>query len=1101
MRNGTLKHTILIVEDENLIALDTAMLLEDHDFKTIIASTGEEALEKVRENPAIDLILMDIDLGPGIDGPETARRILKNKTIPIVFLTSHAEEDMVEKVRSITRYGYVIKNSGDFVLLSSIEMAFELHEAHTTLQNQLKALEESEKKHEIFLDAINDLAYLKDDQFRYILINDANARFFGKTKEEIIGKTDFDLMSLNHARHCRKTDQKSLQENQIVISEEAINNRIYETRKFPVPLTREKKGVGAYIRDITGQTRMENTLKESEEKFRNLAESTPFAIMIYQDNKWVYTNPAGEKISGYSKEELFRMKFWEVVDPEYRDLIISRGQKRQTGQETENSYEFQIRNKTGERRWVYLNGRSITYRGKPAGLISITDITDRKKAEEALRLSEKTHKDIINSISEAIFIQKPDGTIIDINDTAIHMYGYSKEEIIGNTQKFLSAPGKNDMEKIFRLIHSAAKGKRERLEFWARRKDGTLFPKEVSLSPGSYFGKDVVIAVAWDITERVRQESILRESKSRYKALFTNNHSVMLLVDPETGNIQNANPAASRFYGWDIETLRTMNISDINLRTKDENKKAFILAKTEQQQHFFFTHRLANGELRDVEIHSGPIDIGGKHLLYSIIHDITDRKKAEKALRDREEYLSITLQSIGDAVIATDVDGRITRMNRVAEKLTGWSFQDAQGLPLTSVFRIINALTRLNVTDPVAMVLKTGKTTELANHTILMAKEGTEYHISDSAAPIIDHSGRIQGVILVFSNITEKYRNQQKIQESERMLNTLISNLPGMVYRCKNVPDWPMEFVSPGSVKLTGYEPKDFYVNHNLYKNIIHPEDRQRVWDTIQKAIDEEKPFNLHYRLKDRYGNEKWVREQGQAILCDTEEILHLEGFISDITPQKKANLKIEKLLEEKELLLRELHHRTKNNMNTMSSLLSLQHKQIKNDEAALALKDAQNRLKTMMNIYDKLYRSQDYRNISSYTYLHELINNISSAFIERPKIRISQEVEDISLDSNLLFSLGLILNEMLTNSYKYAFPENTEGLISIHFSYHKKTNFLIFKYCDNGVGIPNEVITDKRSGLGLNLIHLLADQVGGKLTLSGKNGTVCTVIIPFNTP
>ncbi len=154
-----------------------------------------------------------------------------------------------------------------------------------------------------------------------------------------------------------------------------------------------------------------------------------------------------------------------------------------------------------------------------------------------------------------------------------------------------------------------------------------------------------------------------------------------------------------------------------------------------------------------------------------------------------------------------------------------------------------------------------------------------------------------------------------------------------------------------------------------------------------------------------------------------------------------------------------------------------------------------------MMNIYDKLYRSQDYRNISSYTYLHELINNISSAFIERPKIRISQEVEDISLDSNLLFSLGLILNEMLTNSYKYAFPENTEGLISIHFSYHKKTNFLIFKYCDNGVGIPDEVITDKRSGLGLNLIHLLADQVGGKLTLSGKNGTVCTVIIPFNTP
>ncbi|HBY18758.1 MAG TPA: hypothetical protein DEH00_06275 [Candidatus Marinimicrobia bacterium] len=606
-----------------------------------------------------------------------------------------------------------------------------------------------------------------------------------------------------------------------------------------------------------------------------------------------------------------------------------------------------------------------------------------------------------------------------------------------------------------------------------------------------------MIVVAWDITERLKQEAILKESKSRYQSLFNDNHSVMILLDPETGIITNANQAAARYYGWPIEKLRGMNISHINTLPFEKIKAAMTESRTEQKKQFYFKHRLANGEIRDVEVYSGPIDIGRKHLLYSIIHDITARKKAEEALREREESLSITLQSIGDAVIATDIEGKITRMNPVAENLTGWRFEDARELPLQSIFHIINVHTRQEVEDPVACVLKTGKLAELANHTVLIAKDGKEFHISDSAAPIVDKDGKTHGVILVFSNVTEKYEIQKKIRESERMLNTLIGNLPGMVYRCKNEPDWPMEFVSPGSVSLTGYKPGDFYAKMNLYQEIIHPDDSQKVWEDIQKAVHQRKIFSIQYRILDVNKVEKWVHEQGQGVFSDEGKIIALEGFIRDITSQKKAYIEIENLLKEKEILLREIHHRIKNNMNTMTSLLSLQEKQLNDEKAVSALRDARNRIGTMVSVYDKLFKSDNFREIPASFYLKDLIQKVSTSFNEPEKINIQTQIQDITLDSNVLFTVGLIINELLTNSGKHAFPGDRGGNISIEF-FQKEPGILVLRYADNGIGLSGTVYHGQTPGFGLKLVHLLTGQLRGSITRQGEKGTLYIITFPI---
>ncbi|MBU4485750.1 MAG: PAS domain S-box protein, partial [Candidatus Delongbacteria bacterium] len=265
-------------------------------------------------------------------------------------------------------------------------------------------------------------------------------------------------------------------------------------------------------------------------------------------------------------------------------------------------------------------------------------------------------------------------------------------------------------------------------------------------------------------------------------------------------------------------------------------------------------------------------------------------KRKTKTLKANEENLKITLESIGDGVIATDINGNITRMNRVAELLTGWSITDALNRQMNEVFKIVNANTRKEVFNPIKLVLNDRKRVGLANHTILISKDGKEYQIDDSAAPILNSAGKIQGVILVFSDITEKYTHQKKTAESERFFNSLLSNLKGMVYRCKNDEFRTTTYVNRESKELTGYDPQEFYEGGKVhYSDIIHEQDRNPVISEVENRLTAKKHFVMEYRIIDAAGNVKWVLEKGRGIYDENGKLLFLEGFITDITKRKLA--------------------------------------------------------------------------------------------------------------------------------------------------------------------------------------------------------------------
>ena len=308
--------------------------------------------------------------------------------------------------------------------------------------------------------------------------------------------------------------------------------------------------------------------------------------------------------------------------------------------------------------------------------IIITDITERKKAEEVLQKSEANYRNFFNNplmgFALCEIITDENGEPVDfvylqVNKAFEKFTGLKREEVLNKRVTEVLEPEEvADAIKIYGKV--ALTGESANFEYPVPSLN--KYYEVAAFSPR----KGRFIAFFTDITQRKQAEIALRESEERYHSLFENNHAAMLLIDPETGEIVDSNPAASSFYGYSKEELKRMKITEIN--TLDEKQTFFEMqkAETEQNTHFLFEHRLANGEIRDVDVYSGPIIFKGRKFLYSIIHDITKQIRIEKDLKDSEEKFRALFEQSNDAIVIADfTTGRYLECNKKTEEYTGYS--------------------------------------------------------------------------------------------------------------------------------------------------------------------------------------------------------------------------------------------------------------------------------------------------------------------------------------------------------------------------------------------------------------------------------------------
>ena len=371
--------------------------------------------------------------------------------------------------------------------------------------------------------------------------------------------------------------------------------------------------------------------------------------------------------------------------------------------------------------------------------------------------------------------------------------------------------------------------------------------------------------------------------------------------------------------------------------------------------------------------------------------------------------------------------------------------------------------------------------------------------IRNNNSDIIQYEG-------VLSDITERKQAEEQIKANLKEKETLLLNIQISKERYQAVADFTYDwetwldpdgnyvYVSPSCERISGYKAEEFINDPDLMNKIAVPDDKEIVakhFKEHEKLLSKMQPFD--FRITKKNGDTIWISHACQSVFDANGNDLGKRGSNREITDRKVAEEQIKALLQEKELLLKEVHHRIRNNMSTIKSLLSLQSGTLNNAEAKMALKEAENRVESMLVLYDKLFLSSDLQNVSTKQYFETLIDEIIKNFPNKDIVSVTYEIKDVMLGAKIIFDLGIIINELITNTMKHAFVGKESGKINA--SLVVDEGHAIMTIQDDGIELPESVsFENPAAGFGFKLVFMLVKQLDGSIEIERKEGTKFTI-------
>lgn len=385
-----------------------------------------------------------------------------------------------------------------------------------------------------------------------------------------------------------------------------------------------------------------------------------------------------------------------------------------------------------------------------------------------------------------------------------------------------------------------------------------------------------------------------------------------------------------------------------------------------------------------------------------------------------------------------------------------------------------------------------GRTAEYRNQHRLKTKEGSWKWILDRGRIVErDAEGKPVRLVGTHTDLTEQLELQKELELSRRLLTR--------AQEMGRIGHWEVDFergTASGSEvtrNIYGVSGKELPLDE--VEKIPLPEYRPLLNEARRALIEEGLPYDTEYKLRrpdgtvlDVHSRAEYDREQNK-----------LFGILQDITERKRAEEQILGLLREKELLLREVHHRVKNNLMLIISIISLQMSECVNEETVDALQELRGRVNGMQLIYDRLYRTSMYDKSGVREYLDELTGEISRSLLRSGGVRIDTEIEDINLDTPKLFPIGIIVNELVTNAIKHAFPGGRPGVIRVAVN-RGEAGTVVLEVGDDGTGLAGEIDARKGGGFGLSMVRLMVSQVKGAIEIPpGERGTAWRITFPVS--
>jgi PAS domain S-box-containing protein len=867
--------------------------------------------------------------------------------------------------------------------------------------------------------------------------------------------------------------------------------------------------------DISERKQLDQELKESESKFRMLSYSAPIGIFqLDQFGVPIFANKAVEEVCGLKIDEMTEDTIRELVHPSDRNKVFSESQTvslKQNGLEL----EFRIIAKgTNKVKWVKVFSQGIRRGELFLGWIgTIEDVTSLKTSALRLQESEQRFRLLSEASNEGVFLSFED-IIIDSNEQFVKMLGFErKDDVLG--LKFINFVEENSVA----LVKENQEGKYNQTYMIKMvGASGSIFSVELKEEVVPYYGRPVRISVLNDVTERKQFEADLKQSNDRYRNLIDYLPLGLFLINSDD-QINFANQSAERILGQSHDHLVGMNIykllpndyrTDLAIFLKEirEKGKAVSLETKLLKQG---AERLIEVEIsarlvmegKETFVQLGFQDISVRKALsreqmraqiaeetnLQLQYEIDERQKVETRLLSEQEYKKSLIESSLDMIVSTDLDYNIVEFNPAASYTFGYKQEEIQGLEISALFTNKKSYEEWNET-----MQEFG---QFVGELSLRKKDGRILDVYLTSSKIVV-DGKVVGLMGVIRDVTEQKKRQDELRESEERFRVIYNQAFIGIARIAKTGRFIL--VNKRVTSILGYSPEE--LNKKLFFELLHPDDLHTVlakWDLLSTGqIDN---FEAEQRYIHKTGAELYVKVSVSLVRDSKGNPQYFIASYEDITERKAAEMQIQDSLKEKEILIKEIHHRVKNNMQVISSILNLQTLYIDDERTIEMLKESQNRIKSMSYIHESLYQSRNLSHFNFTDYIRNLVSNLGQSYnLFKESVEIYYELDQVSLGLDTAIPLGLVINELVTNSFKYAFVETGTGKLEVILKSLGNGNYSLV-IADNGKGFPPQIDFRATESLGLQLVTTLVQQIQGKIELDNQKGAIFTILFKENQP
>jgi len=846
--------------------------------------------------------------------------------------------------------------------------------------------------------------------------------------------------------------------------------------------------------------RAEITLIASEKRFRALVENSMDEISILgTDGLLLYESPSTNPPLGYQPNQFLHQNMFELMHPDDRQRIETKFSQLVDNPSLFYRDQFRLRHHNGNWIWVEAVGTNLLAEPSVGGIvINYHDITARKQAESALRASEEKYRLMIEQISDVVWQVSPDFRFTYISPADERQRGYTEAEVLGRSIFEFMTPASAAQIKALAAARQTQQRANRKVEpaldeIEQIRKDGQHIWTSIITNPqldseGNLVGFQ---GVTRDITERKLMNEALAESEQRYRSLFEN-ASIGIFHSLPEGRFLRVNPALAALFGYASPEDMVSQVTNISAQIYfDSKKREENVAETLKNELWFHTenrYRHRDGSLIIANLAARKVlnPDGSLAYLEGFVDNITERKRAEEALRKSEEHYHLIFKHAPVGILSVNSQGNILEVNPAALTILGSpSAEDTKKINLLTFPPLVS----VGISAAIQRCFQTGEISTI--EAAYTSKWGKNIFIRCQATPITDPDQKISLAQLILEDITERKHAEELIQQSEIKYRELFQvNKDGITIFIISADETTQTFVELNQAAHTmlGYTQDEML---QIAPNLLEPGITDEQIRLRKTELQTKSVTNFETILAHKDGHQVYAEFTSQLIQYDGH--LAVMNLIRDISERKQAEIQIKKALAEKETLLRELHHRTKNNMSVIIALLDLQATEIDDERLQAAFSETQNRIRSMALVHQKLYEARNLSQINLKDYIGDLAELLLESYRVAPgKLSLRLDLEDVLVVIDTAIPCGLIVNELISNALKHAFPKARTGEIRIKLS-RSESGEIQLTIADNGVGLPPGYDFRTEGHFGLqNILSLAEGQLRGKISFDARQGVSC---------